>query len=65
MASLKNFLFLIVRFVATTAGMAMNMKRIISTKGDSLDDMFFILSIICGLYIGIYWSKFVGIVDKI
>lgn len=64
MTSVKALLTLLFRFFATTIGMAMNMKRIISTKGDSVDDMFFILSIIFGLFIGIYWDKLIGIITN-
>lgn len=53
---LIDFILLLFRSIAMIIGMALNMKRVLSSSSDSLDDMLFILSIMTGLIIGIYWD---------
>ena len=59
MAKLVDIMIMLGRFLATAFGMAMNMKRITSTEASSLDDLMFVLSIIVGFMVGIYWNNVV------
>ena len=54
-----DLLMLVGRSFAMIIGMALNMKRVLSSKSDNLDDILFILSVITGLMIGIYWDPIV------
>lgn len=56
--SISELIKLIFRFFAVALPMAMNMRRVLSSKSDSIDDMFFVLSIITGLLMGLYWDTF-------
>ena len=56
---LIKFVMLLVRSFAMIIGMALNMKRVLSTESTSLDDILFILSIMLGLTIGIYWDPII------
>lgn len=56
---LLDLLMLLFRSLAMIIGMALNMKRVLSSTADSLDDILFILSIMIGLTIGIYWDPLV------
>ena len=56
---LIKFVMLLVRSFAMIIGMALNMKRVLSTESTSLDDILFILSIMMGLTIGIYWDPII------
>jgi len=40
-------------------GITLNMKRVLSTTANNLDDMLFILSLMTGLILGIYWDPLV------
>ena len=59
MASFNDIIMLLARFIATVLGMALNMKRIMSTP-DVVDDIIFIISIIIGLFFGIYWESIIN-----
>ena len=56
---LIDLFMLLGRSLAMIIGMALNMKRVLSTSANSVDDMFFILSLMTGLIIGIYWDPLV------
>ena len=56
---LIDLFMLLGRSLAMIIGMALNMKRVLSTSANNLDDMFFILSLMTGLIIGIYWDPLV------
>ncbi len=47
---------LIIRFIAITAGMALNMRRISKTS-KYLDDILWIVSIVVGIALGWYWRR--------
>lgn len=47
---------LIIRFIAITAGMALNMRRISKTP-KRVDDILWIASIVIGIALGWYWRS--------
>ena len=60
-----KFIKLIFHFLTVAAPMAVNMNRVLNTKLASIDDMFFILSIIIGLIIGMYWNTIKPLILKL
>jgi formate-dependent nitrite reductase membrane component NrfD len=64
MVNLKDLLVMLFRFIATTIGITMNVKRISSTKNKPLDDILFVLAIFTGFYAGFYWDSLMDQIVK-
>ena len=54
----------ILRFFITAFTVAMNMNRIMKTNKNTMDDILFILSIIFGIIVGIYFNEFIKMFKK-
>lgn len=54
--SKKQIVELVVRFFAIVFSIAINMRRILSSKNSALDDFLFFLSVLVGIIIGIIWK---------
>ena len=64
MANLKNIIIMFITFIATVGGTASNMNRVLTTDSNPLDDIFFILSIIFGVIIGVHWNQILTFLSK-
>ena len=64
MAKFVDIMIMVGRFFVTLFGMAMNLKRVTSTDATALDDLMFVLSLIVGFIVGVYWNNLVKYFQK-
>jgi len=54
----REIFVLIIRFIAISAGMALNMRRVLKSADNKTDDALWIASIIVGIALGAYWRRY-------